>query len=457
MALQTSRLRRTSAVAALPLRAVGRSLRLHAAAARGGDRNALQNDARAATAADVREVLGELKGGAMKVGQLLSTVDALLPQDPDGSWQQAVTALQESSPGLAFREIEPVLRADLGAGWRRRFATFDERPVAAASIGQVHRATWAADGRPVAVKVQYPGVAEAMTADVRSLAAALRAMSLVMPGTALPPLIGELRVRLAEELDYDREGAHQRRFARQYRGDGEVTVPDVLLAHRRILVSDWLDGTGFAEIALSGSREQRDRAGLLYQRFFLTSPGRVGLLHTDPHPGNFRLLPDGRLGVLDFGSVLVLPGGLPDSFGGLIGGMLAGDPAAVEARLRADGFLRPGKRIEIAKLVDYLAPFTEPASHDVFHYSRAWLREQFARANDPRNPDFTVALKLTMPAEQLFTHRVWLGLVGVLSGLDAEVPVRSELLAHLPGFAEAVGAAPAQQGPHERHQEAADD
>ncbi len=436
--LLTSRLRRTMAVGGLPARALGRSLAIRARSWRGADTAALLNRARADNAADLREVLGELKGGAMKVGQLLSTVDALLPEDPDGSWQQAVAALQEDAPGLPFAEIEPVLAADLGLAWRRRFRDFDEHPVAAASIGQVHRATWT-DGRPVAVKIQYPGVAEALTADVRSLAAALRLMSLVAPGTALPPLIGELRVRLAEELDYGREGGHQRRFAAEYRDDPEVVVPDVLLAHRRILVSEWLDGTGFADIAVSGTREQRDRAGLLYQRFFLTSPQRVGLLHTDPHPGNFRLLADGRLGVLDFGSVLVLPGGLPETFGGLIGGMLAGNPSAVEDRLRADGFLKPGKRMEIEKLVDYLAPFTEPASQDVFHYSRAWLREQFSRANDPRNPDFTVALRLRMPAEQLFTHRVWLGLVGVLSGLDATVPVRGELLAHLPGFAAAVG------------------
>ena len=257
--------------------------------------------------------------------------------------------------------------------------------------------------------------------------------------TAMPPLIGELRTRLAQELDYVREGDRQARFAREYRGDPEVAVPQVVLATRGVLITEWLAGDGFAAIAASGTRQQRDRAGVLYQRFFLTSPGRVGLLHTDPHPGNFRLLPDGRLGVLDFGSVLALPDGLPSTFGGLIGGMLAGDPAAVEARLRADGFLRPGRRIEIDKLVDYLASFTEPASQEVFHYSRAWLREQFARANDPRNPDFTVALRLTMPAEQLFTHRVWLGLVGVLSGLDATVPVRAELIEHLPGFAEAIG------------------
>ena len=440
--METSRLTRTTAVAALPAKAALRAAVLRWQAWRGADLNELQHRARAETADDVRQVLGSLKGGAMKVGQLLSTVDALLPLDPDDSWQQAVQSLQQDAAALPFSEVETVLAGDLGLRWRDRFREFDERAVAAASIGQVHRAQLA-DGRTVAVKVQYPGIAEAMAADVKSLSAALRLISLVAPRTALPPLIAELRIRLAEELDYVREGAHQARFARDYASDAEYAVPPVRLATRRVLVSDWLGGTGFADLAREGTAAERDRAAMLYQRFFLTSPGRVGLLHTDPHPGNFRLQADGRLGVLDFGSVLVLPGGLPQTFGGLIGGMLAGDSAAVEARLRRDGFLRPGREIEIDKLVDYLAPFSEPAAQEVFHYSRAWLRDQFSRANDPRNPDFAVALQLTMPAEQLFTHRVWLGMVGVMSGLDATVPVRSELIAHLPGFADAIASAAA--------------
>lgn len=439
MAVTSSRLRRNTAVAALPVRAAWRSL---SATARswltGRDRADLTNQARAQTAEDTRRVLGDLKGGALKVGQMLSTVDALLPQDPDASWQQAVVALQEQNPGLPFVEVEPVLVGNLGARWRDRFREFDEQPVAAASIGQVHRAVWR-DGTDVAVKIQYPGVAEAMAADIRSLSVVLRLTSVVARGVAMPPLVAELRTRLGEELDYRREGDHQARFAAAYAGDREFVVPAVVFRSPRVLVDEWLPGTGLAEIARSGSREERDRAGLLYQRFFLTSPTRVGLLHTDPHPGNFRLLADGRLGVLDFGSVLVLPDGLPASFGGLIGGMLAGNPAAVERRLRSDGFIRPGRSIEIDKLVDYLSPFTEPAGHEFFHYRREWLREQFSRANDPRNPDFAVAMKLNLPAEQLFTYRVWLGLTGVLSGLDATVPVRSELMAHLPGFAEAVG------------------
>jgi predicted unusual protein kinase regulating ubiquinone biosynthesis (AarF/ABC1/UbiB family) len=251
---------------------------------------------------------------------------------------------------------------------------------------------------------------------------------------AMPPLVAELRTRLTEELDYEQEAHSQNLFAEAYAGDPEVTVPRVLEATRRVMVSQWLAGTGFAQVALSGSQEDRDRAGQLYQRFFLVSPTRVGLLHTDPHPGNFRLV-DGRLGVLDFGSVLHTPGGLPETFGRLIAGMLVGDEAAVGERLRRDGFVKPGKHLEVAKLADYLAPFTEPARHETFTYSREWLRSNFGKINDPRNPDFAVALQMNMPAEQLFTHRVWLGLVGVLSGLNATVAVRPELLRYLPGFA----------------------
>lgn len=438
MALSSSSVARSAAIGMLPVRALGRSAAMRVQRLLGGDEQELANRARAATADDTRRTLGSLKGGALKAGQLLSTVETLFPQDPDGSWRQALTAMQQDNPGLGFAEIEPVLREELGLDWRRQFRDFDTEPAAAASIGQVHRATLA-DGTDVAVKIQYPGIAEVMAADVRALSIALRATSLVARGMAMPPLVAELRTRLTEELDYRQEGRWQNRFAEAYVDDPEVVVPRVLMAYRRVMVSDWLDGVPFAELAVDGSAQDRDLAGTLYQRFFLVSPTRVGLLHTDPHPGNFRLVDD-RLGVLDFGSVLSTPGGLPETFGRLIAGMLSGDERAVEQRLRIDGFIRPGKQLEVAKLADYLSPFTEPARHEVFTYSREWLRGEFGRINDPRNPDFAVALQMNMPAEQLFTHRVWLGLVGVLSGLNATVAVRPELVAHLPGFAEGIGA-----------------
>ena len=167
----------------------------------------------------------------------------------------------------------------------------------------------------------------------------------------------------------------------------------------------------------------------------LGAPRRTGLLHSDPHPGNFRLLADGRLGVLDFGSSLELPNGLPETFGHLISALRSDDVDKVTRALRDAGLVRPDQHIETAKLMDYLAPFSEPARHEVFHYTRDWLRSEFGKVNDPRTPDFAVALQLTIPPEQLFTHRVWLGVVGVLAQLEARVPVADELARLLPGFA----------------------
>jgi predicted unusual protein kinase regulating ubiquinone biosynthesis (AarF/ABC1/UbiB family) len=438
MPIPTSRLRRNAAMAGLPVRALGRAASIQARGVFGQDRAALREQARVATADDARRTLGGLKGGALKLGQLLSTVDALFPADPDSSWQGALGALQEDNPGLQFEEVEPVLVAEMGVGWRARFREFDEHPTAAASIGQVHRAVWS-DGTPAAVKVQYPGVADAIAGDVRSLAVTLRLTSLVARGMAMPPLVAELRTRLGEELDYRTEAEHQRAFASAYEADSRYYVPPVLAATREVLVTHWMGGVGLAEVARDGTSAERNHLGAAYQHFFLTSPTRVGLLHTDPHPGNFRLLPDGRMGVLDFGSVLHMPGGLPTTFGGLIRAMTATDPAAVEDQLREGGFIAQDADIEVEKLIDYLSPFSEPSRHEQFSFSREWLKSEFGRVNDPRNPDFTVALQLTIPADQLFTHRLWLGLVGVLCGLGATVPVRPELEAHLPGFADPTG------------------
>jgi predicted unusual protein kinase regulating ubiquinone biosynthesis (AarF/ABC1/UbiB family) len=283
----------------------------------------------------------------------------------------------------------------------------------------------------VAVKVQYPGVREALAADLRLVSAASRVAALVARGLALPPLVTELRDRLTEELDYLHEAHAQERFAAAYDGDPEVVVPHVVRATSRVLVQDWLEGAPLAEVARTGSQAERDDAARRYQLFLVSGPERVGLLHTDPHPGNFRVLPDGRLGVLDFGSTLALPG-MPYAFGALLDALRSDDPDVVLARLREAGFVRPGAELEVGKLMDYLAPFSVPARHERFRFSRDWLRAEFGRVNDPRDPDFAVALQLTIPAEQLFTHRVWLGMVGVLCQLEATVPVRPVLDRWLP-------------------------
>jgi predicted unusual protein kinase regulating ubiquinone biosynthesis (AarF/ABC1/UbiB family) len=390
-------------------------------------------DLRRRNADRTRRVLGRLKGGALKAGQLLSTVEALFPQDPEATWREALVGLQESNPPLPFADVEPVLVAELGPRWRDLLVELDERAVAAASLGQVHRGRWH-DGRDVAVKLQYPGVREALAADVRALSAVSRAAALVARGLSLPPLVAEMRDRLTEELDYEHEARSQERFRAGFANDPDVVVPAVVRATPRVLVMDWLGGTPLAAVATSSGQSERDRAGRLYQRFLVSGPERAGRLHTDPHPGNFRVLADGRLGVLDFGSTLALPGGMPATFGRLIRALLDADPDEVLRRLREEGFVRPGAQVDVDKLVDYMAPFTVPARHERFRFTRAWLRGEFARVNDPRNPEFAVALRLNLPAEHLFTHRVWLGLVGVLCQLEAEVEVRPVLARWLPGF-----------------------
>ena len=432
--LPTSRAVRTARLLSLPAGAAALAAEGVVRRVVGQDPEQVRARLRRRNAARTARVLGELKGGALKAGQLLSTVEALFPQDPEATWREALVGLQAGNPALPFAEVEPVLAAELGAGWRGLFLDLDETAAAAASLGQVHRATWA-DGTPVAVKVQYPGVREALVADVRTLSAVSRAAALVARGLALPPLVRELRDRLTEELDYVHEGRTQERFAAAFAGDDGIAVPAVVRATSRVLVMQWLDGVPLAEVARTADEPERARVAALYQRFLVSGPERAGLLHTDPHPGNFLVLPDGRLGVLDFGSSLELPGGMPPAFGRLLRALLDEDPDEVLRRLREAGFVRPGVQVEVDKLVDYMGPFSVPARHDAFRFSRAWLKGEFGRVNDPRNPDFGVALKLDLPAEHLFTHRVWLGMVGVLCSLEAEVPVRSVLQRWLPGFA----------------------
>jgi len=432
---------------ALPAGAARDGVELAVRRLAGQDADQVRRAVRARSADRTRRVLGEVKGGVLKAGQLVSAIEALLPADPDLTWQQALSSLQEDAPGVPWREAETVLIAELGREWRELFHEFDPSPAAAASIGQVHRARWrdgTPQGRPVAVKIQYPGVREAILTDLRLLSIAGAAAGLVARGLAMRAIVAELRARLLDELDYTREAALQNAFHRaitdpdrgaDVEAGADVVVPAVVHATSRVLVQDWLDGVPLAEVARSGSQAERDRAGLLYQRFLLSGPERTGLLHTDPHPGNFRLMPDGRLGVLDFGSCLALPGGLPVSFGRLIRALQSGADVEILDALRANGLLRPGVDLEVAKLRDYLAPFSEPSRHEVFSYSTAWLREQFGRVNDPRHPEFAVGLKLSIPPEQLFTFRVWLGIVGVLCRLEATVPVGAELRRWLPGFA----------------------
>jgi predicted unusual protein kinase regulating ubiquinone biosynthesis (AarF/ABC1/UbiB family) len=393
----------------------------------------LRRRSRTRNADSLRTTLGGMKGGALKAGQLLSTVDSLFPPDPDRTWTEALTTLQETNQPLAWAQVEPVLRRGLGARWRDLLVEIDPVAMAAASIGQVHRGTWC-DGRPVAVKVQYPFAKDVLLADLRALSVSLRLAGLVLPGLLAAPVVDELRVRAREELDYVHEARAQREVAAAFADSHDYAVPDVVAAADGVLVSEWMQGRPLVTAA-GDSEKERARIAALYQGFALLAPARAGWLHADPHPGNFRVTPDGRLGVLDFGAVVAMPDGLPPAFGRLVRAFADEfAPGDAESALVAAGLIRPGRRVDIESLRAVMSPFSEPARHDVFAFSPTWLRSCFARDEAARDPDYTAAMGLTLPAEHLMTQRVWLGVIGVLCRLDVSVPVRPVLRELLPGF-----------------------
>jgi predicted unusual protein kinase regulating ubiquinone biosynthesis (AarF/ABC1/UbiB family) len=384
------------------------------------------------TAEQVFKVLGELKGGAMKFGQALSVFEAALPEQLAAPYRATLTKLQEAAPPLPARVVHEVMASSVGPQWRELFAEFDSRAVAAASIGQVHRAVWA-DGRAVAVKVQYPGAGAALLGDLNQLSRLARLFGVLVPGLDVKPLVAELKERVAEELDYALEAESQRAMAAAFDGDPDICVPKVVHQAGEVLVTEWIDGTPLSKIISEGDQDIRDRAGLLYHRFQLIAPARAGKLHADPHPGNFRMLPDGRLGVLDFGAVAHLPEGLPPPVRQFLAAALAGDGEEVVRGLKQEGFIKSKIDIDPDKLLSYLLPFLEPVTVDGFRFSRAWLRAQATRISDPRSAHYYTGLQLNLPPRYLLIHRVWLGTIGVLCQLEAGGPWRDELNTWLPG------------------------
>jgi predicted unusual protein kinase regulating ubiquinone biosynthesis (AarF/ABC1/UbiB family) len=384
------------------------------------------------TAEQIFRVLGELKGGALKLGQALSIFEAALPPEIADPYRATLTKLQESAPPLPAATVHKVLAEDLGPDWRSNFAEFDDHPAAAASIGQVHRAVWN-DGRQVAVKIQYPGAGKALTNDFAQLSRAGILFGVLMPGLEVKPMLEELRNRVVEELDYRLEAASQQAFAEAYAGDPDIVVPQVIAATDHVLVSEWIDGTPLAEIIASGTQELRNSAGLRLVRFLFSGPARAGLLHADPHPGNFRLLPDGRLGVLDFGAVDRLPGGLPLIFGRLLWLIHNdGDIQMVERELRESGFLRPGMSVNLDELHAFLAPLAEPSRGETFAFSREWMRAEAAQVADLRPAN--VARRLNLPPSYVLIHRVSTAGIGVLCQLECAGPFRAEVLRWIPGY-----------------------
>ncbi|MEV7597859.1 AarF/ABC1/UbiB kinase family protein [Kitasatospora sp. NPDC089797] len=430
---------RTARLAALPLGIAGRATLGLGKRIGGRSAEVVTAELQQATADQLFKVLGELKGGAMKFGQVLSVFEAALPEEVAGPYRAALTKLQDAAPPMPAAKVHTALAQRLGEDWRGLFLEFDDRPAAAASIGQVHRAVWH-DGRRVAVKVQYPGAGDALLSDLSQLSRVAWLLGPLIPGLDIKPLITELRERVSEELDYALEAQAQRRHAEEFAGDPDIVVPGVVAQADQVLVTEWMDGTPLAEVIANGTQEERDRAGRLLARFLFAGPARTGLLHADPHPGNFRLLKDDgpaegwRLGVLDFGTVDRLPGGLPAPIGASLRMALDGDAAGVLKMLREEGFVKPSIQLDPDAVLDYLLPIIEPAAVDSFHFTRTWMRAQATRIADPRSPAYNLGKQLNLPPAYLLIHRVTLSTIGVLCQLGAKAPFRAEMLEWLPEF-----------------------
>ena len=434
---------RTARLARLPVGFAGRTALGTGKRLGGRPAELVTQEIQQRTADQVFRVLGELKGGAMKLGQALSIFEAALPPEIAEPYRATLTRLQESAPPLPARTIHKVLAGDMGEQWRASFAEFDDQPAAAASIGQVHRAVWH-DGRQVAVKIQYPGAGRALISDLNQLSRCARLFGALMPGLDAKPLLAELRDRVAEELDYRLEAAAQQAFAAAYAGDPDVCVPGVVCVSDHVLVSEWLDGIPLARIIAGGTTAQRDRAGIMMIRFLFSGPARVRLLHADPHPGNFRLLADGRLGVLDFGAVDRLPDGFPPIFGRVLRLMHeGGDLAKLEDEFRSHGYLRDGVSVDLAALRAFLAPLAEPSRAESFRFSREWLRTETIQASALRSS--SVLRRLNLPPSYVLIHRVLAAGLGVLCQLECEAPFRAEVLRWMPGYADTAKPAPQPQ------------
>lgn len=381
------------------------------------------------------KVLGELKGGAMKVGQALSVMEAAIPEQFGEPYRDALTKLQKDAPPLPADKVHRVLDAQLGTKWRSRFSSFEDTPVASASIGQVHRAVWA-DGREVAVKIQYPGADEALRADLKTMQRLVGVFKQLTPGADVQGIVDELVARTEMELDYRLEAENQRTFAKAYEGHPRFLIPHVVASAPKVVIQEWISGVPMSEIIRDGTPEHRDLIGTLLLEFTFDAPRRTEMVHGDAHPGNFMLLPDGRLGVIDFGAVGPLPGGYPIELGMCIRLAQEQNYDLLLPTMEKAGFIHSGHEVSVENVDEMLRQYVEPIEVEVFHYTRQWLRTMAGRQFDRGVAQVKAARQMDLPPRLIIPMRVIASVTAILCQLDAHVPTRRLTYELTPGFAE---------------------
>ncbi len=388
--------------------------------AAGEQRQLLREDLALQTAEDVAGTLGAMKGVLMKIGQMASYVDGGLSPAVRGTLARLQDSVPPMSPALAAAVVEE----ELGAPPERAFARWDPQPIAAASIGQVHRAV-TLDGRAVAVKVQYPGIAETIAADLRNAALIRRMLRIAAPAQDVDALLSELRDRIGEELDYRREACSQRLMAAYYDGHPTIAIPAIIdgLSTRRVITSELSGGARFAELA-SWPQHERDLAAETIYRFVFRSLYDVRAFNGDPHPGNYLFHRGGKVTFLDFGLVRHFT---PDELQPLLDMArticVEHDPGAFRASLENAGFLRPDAPLSTQAIVEHLAVFydtiREPGPRTITSdYASSVVRRFF----DLRSP---VADYISVPRPYVILQRINLGLFAVLGELSATADWRA--------------------------------
>ena len=421
--IPTSRVRRSAKVGRLAAGQAARQLGTKTA-------NLARSDEAANVALEKRQVeaaeqivaaLGTMKGAAMKLGQVMSFLDVgLVPEPYREEFQRKLGELRDAAPKVRFEDMRKVIESDLEEPLEDTFESFEEEPIAAASIGQVYRATLPG-GRAVAVKVQYPGVNDAVRADMQNLGIILRLMKRVAPGIDVKAIGEEVRARIYEELDYELEAANQRRLARIYRGHPFIVIPDVLtrLSRERVIVQEFVSGRGFEELKRL-PQDERDRIGEIVFRFFFGSLYRHRQFSGDPHPGNFLLLDDGRMAFLDFGLFKRMSDEAVEFELTCQRAYIDGDGETLMRLFVEHGFISDPKRFTPEGLMAQIDDSTWWWSRDETVALDPGIATKIAiEMSDPRSSHFHQMRHESLPSEHLFARRVEMLTMAVLSQLRA--------------------------------------